>query len=39
MVMILEVEGVEASVSNVLHWRKDLGWTSREHTTVKVYAM
>ena len=27
LVKILKAEGVEASVSSVLRWRKDLGWT------------
>ena len=30
LVRILKAEGVEASVSSVLRWRKDLGWTSKE---------
>ena len=29
LVKTLKAEGVEASVSSVLRWRKDLGWTSK----------
>ena len=29
LVRILKAEGAEASVSSVLRWRKDLGWTSK----------
>ena len=29
LVKTLKAEGVEASVSSLLRWRKDLGWTSK----------